>query len=360
MSKFLQYLKEYNYKYFASDKVNLDDYSIEEYEDEGEAFDKSKVFESDKVAGIKQINFCRYPKDIPSVFKYFLDGSRKIYKLGSMIVENRYTPIIAGQVGAVCCYRNDGKNIKKYKVLKDNILLLSDKMNNIDYSEIKQKVESMEIKGIKISLDKVNYEKREMDKPEDIAIAKVNSLMQEKEIELITEMTNSNALSIDKMLIIDGSLKFLKREINEEIFRNVIGVAKSFDVNKTGILKDNQDIGSYLIKLKKGERTQVFKFQQKNLTIGAWYLRIRDENYMKNRLDGIIKVEKVALKSEEEHIDGLDSELVDNISYFLLREGNVTSYGKEERWHKHIYSMYLAEKYLKNSFISDSYFTNVF
>ena len=42
------------------------------------------------------------------LFRFFLDGSRKIYKVDDMAYANKVYPIIAGQVGVGCCERIDG------------------------------------------------------------------------------------------------------------------------------------------------------------------------------------------------------------------------------------------------------------
>lgn len=43
----------------------------------------------------------------PSLFSYFLDGSRKTYKVDDMAFRNQVYPVIAGQVGVGCCTRVD-------------------------------------------------------------------------------------------------------------------------------------------------------------------------------------------------------------------------------------------------------------
>ena len=45
----------------------------------------------------------------PPLFQYFLDGSRKIYKVDDMAYRNQLYPIIAGQVGVGCCTRDKGE-----------------------------------------------------------------------------------------------------------------------------------------------------------------------------------------------------------------------------------------------------------
>ena len=43
------------------------------------------------------------------LFHYFLDGSRKTYKVDDMSYRNQVYPIIAGQVGVGCCLREQGE-----------------------------------------------------------------------------------------------------------------------------------------------------------------------------------------------------------------------------------------------------------
>lgn len=186
--------------------------------------------------------------------------------------------------------------------------------------------------------------------------------MQGMELQIINEMHRERVLDTDSMIILDGSLEFInKPKLIEETFRHVVGVAKSFNSNLKELLKRrDQEIGTILSTLEFGERTPVFKIETNQLTIGAWYLRIRHREYMRSPMDGIIKVEKVALKSENEHLDGIDTGLIDNISMSLINERLPTCYGSDSRWASHLYPIYLTEKFLKSSFKSDYHFLNVF
>ncbi len=87
------------------------------------------------------------------------------------------------------------------------------------------------------------------------------------------------------------------------MFYNVVGVSKSFDPmlptsnkNKRG----GTQIGAELLKLKYGQRTPVFlKENSKHRKFGFWYLRIRPKNKVSGPLEGIIKIEKMAVLEEE-------------------------------------------------------------
>lgn len=91
---------------------------------------------------------------------------------------------------------------------------------------------------------------------------------------------------------------------------------------------------------------------------GFWYLRIRKRTNIKNPLDGIIKVEKMAIR--EDIKNGFNTDVIDNISLSLLAEGIPTCHGRDNRWASHLYPIYMAETMIKSTFSSDIYFINQF
>ena len=148
-------------------------------------------------------------------------------------------------------------------------------------------------------------------------------------------MVNSGTLEPDHMLIVDGPLQFIRQDTGKpefaDMFYNVVGVSKSFDPmlptsNKSK--RGGTQIGAELLKLEYGQRTPVFlKENSKHRKFGCWYLLIRPKNKVSNPLEGIIKIEKMAVLEEE----GLDSSVVDNISLWLLNESSPTCTVKGER-----------------------------
>ena len=358
-SKFLDILKEHNLTIFPTERISLDYRESEDYQDKNEKFRESVILETDGSGKIRSV------KDMPysgiTLFKYFLDGSRKVYRVSEMLHNYKYLPLVCAQIGIACTERNE-KIIKKYYLETRNLFLVPDCMNEHDISNIKIDMENKTIHQVRIDeLIKYKYSKKENRKPLDLAIAEVNLRMQKLEVEFVTNMTKEHTLDTDAMLIIDGSLQIKDPRVNEENFRNIIGISKSFNVHLTELLKvKRREIGTLLVQLKYGERTPVYCREHGNIAIGAWYLRIRDEREMKNRLDGIIKIEKIANQKEDEHRKGLDSDEVDTISRCLLSERNVTCYGMDKRWANHLYPIYLTEQLIKNSFISDKYYINVF
>jgi len=49
----------------------------------------------------------------------------------------------------------------------------------------------------------------------------------------------------------------------------------------------------------------------------------------------------------------VDSELVDLISSCLIGERTVTPYGRDSRWHAHLYPISQAERVIKDRFYSE-------
>ena len=60
------------------------------------------------------------------LFKYFLDGSRRTYKVDDIAYNDRIYPLVAGQIGVGCCARKSPPQFEKVSLLKQNVLVLPD------------------------------------------------------------------------------------------------------------------------------------------------------------------------------------------------------------------------------------------
>jgi hypothetical protein len=358
MNRLTEILQKKGIVFYQADRLSLDSYYFEPFQDSNEVFDSDKVFET-RPFNVKK----KLQPFGDSLLKYFLDGSRKTYKIGDIITtDNKFVPVVAGQIGAACCVRDDNRKMAKYELKRRNILMLFDSIQEDDYIAIKESLETAYSKHIQISIERYRFDKLRDDAPTNAAVAALHKLMGDLEITLLTEMVmQKKALFPDAMLAIDGSLQFLTQKFEPGIFYDVVGISKSFNPNLTGVLKGKTHIGVALSKLEFGERTPVYRYAtqgHRRNTIGAWYLRIRDRNDVRNPLEGVVKLEKMAL--EENIENGFETDLIDNISRSILSERNPTCHGKDNRWANHLYPMYLTEKILKSSFLSDSFFMNLF
>lgn len=357
--------------YFPSASYSLDYYYDDPYQDMGERFDH--VWETGK------------PKDplIPlinkldlSLFRYFLDGSRRTYKIGDVVTANgQFLPIVAGQVGVGVCERTDGR-LKRFFLERENVLCIPDSIFSSEKIKLKNDL-TRELNRFSIGAPFTILEYKPFPKDQSLGviqerqenkpIAKIQEEMMDLELKTLDSMVKHNLLKPNSMLVIDGSLQFAKADI-DELFYNVVGISKSFNPNLSLIKSKagKAEIGSFLPKLKEGYRTPVYLYN-KTLSngmprkIGAWYLRIRPINRVSNPLGGIVKLEKIAVEESEKNKDhGFDSGLINNISKSVYFERNATCYGLDTRWPSHIYAMYLTERYIKSSFLSDTFFLHIF
>jgi hypothetical protein len=61
--------------------------------------------------------------------------------------------------------------------------------------------------------------------------------------------------------------------------------------------------------LRFGHRTVAYKMEVFDKVAGFWYLRLRHREHMVNAIDGIVKIERLALTAEERE-DGLETSIV--------------------------------------------------
>lgn len=302
---------------------------------------------------------------IPPLLHYFLDGSRRTYRIGDIILTNRrYLPLVAAQVGVAVVERgDDGRHIRPLRDLCKfrNVIAFPENILDDDLAELKCSFMDFGLP----SFEFLRYNVKPDRDPVDLAVARIMSAMHDIEVEAVKRMTDQHLLDHQSLLVIDGPLRFKKtgsRQFDIVQFRNVIGLSKtfrpSFSIGGTG--RARQDVGSITHALDAGERTPVFKSAgEDEKTLGVWYLRLRHRERMGNPLQGVVKIECYAIEPEELE-SGLDGDRINTISGHVLRERNVTPYQADLRWASHIYPIYLAETYLKSSFMSDLRFRALF
>jgi len=100
-----------------------------------------------------------------------------------------------------------------------------------------------------------------------------------------------------------------------------------------------------LANLKAGCRTLAFSLREGR--IATWFVRIRGPEYLDFPLMGVLRIEL-----PNPTMEGVPSEVIDEISGALIAERCVSPHGKDVRWHAHLYAIYLAEQAVKNGFVS--------
>lgn len=103
--------KETHGKSFKTYKYSFDGVSVPrfDYDDNQHKFTWKQYGETEShTKPIPLKDFADRIVSQPPLFRYFLDGSRKTYKVDDMSYNNQIYPIIAGQVGVGCCTRING------------------------------------------------------------------------------------------------------------------------------------------------------------------------------------------------------------------------------------------------------------
>lgn len=334
----------------------------------------------------KAINLTQLSKEIMSdenpLFKYFLDGSRRTYKVDDISYSNQVYPVIAGQIGVGCCKR-ENRRLSKQAYISQNVIALprcADKdgwESDLYFKRLLQIINDLSIlKKHRIEFSKIMiYDsiRNEDIKLENKGIEQVQDQMTDTEKLLVAQLVKENLLSYEAYLIKDGSLEYRKMDTGDyrELakiktnYRYVIGVSKSFNPERCHD-RSGKNNSSAIADLKLYHRTpaymyesQIVNSEDEQVFFAIWYLRIRDKKYTNNPYEGILKIEKI-LSTDSEINNGIDSELVDYVTANIINERNPVCWGSDARWANHLYPVYLTEKYLKSQFIGSNYFLNMF
>lgn len=314
--------------------------------------------------------------------KYFLDGSRHVFKVDDISYNKQVFPVVAGQIGIGCCKR-ENKKMSKELFYRELVLSLPDKANKDGWddeaffaSKLKKINDSTELKklGIKFSkivtypTSKINTKDTKLD---NLAISTIQDYMIEAEKRMVSELVKNKKLGQDSYLLKDGSLeyKIMKRGNSdlrtlEKIKHNynwVIGVSKSFNPESC---KDHtgKPNSNYIADLQLFHRTPVARYTQPGILgdvqFGVWYLRLRDKKLTKTPFDGVVKIEKIMMDEEIE--PGIDTDIIDFLSANIINERTPTCYGTDKRWANHLYPVFLTESYVKSKYISNELFLQLF
>lgn len=318
------------------------------------------------------------------ILSYFLDGSRRVFKVDDIAYTHSggrsvIYPVIAGQIGVGCC-RRVAKKMVPDKFKREIVLSLPDIANADGLSGFfpataKKLNDCEELKRIGIEFSTILPYKTAKDKDkkfEDRATACVQDRMIEREKELVAELVRAGKLNQDNYLVKDGSLEYKpskedrKDKKRYQTFKNnynwVLGASKNFNPEVCIDINGKPNPG-FIADLPLYHRTPVACYENPeylgDVQFAVWYIRLRDQNKTRTPFDGILKIEKI-LVTEEEINDGMNSELVDTLSAYLINERNPVCYGSDLRWANHIYPIYLTESFVKSKYLSTDSFLHLF
>ena len=321
----------------------------------------------------------------PPLFKYFLDGSRRVYKVDDIQYGKKVFPIVSGQISVACCARemNDDNTYRSFRHVMEQsypVLCLpvsansEGRDNSVFFRNLRDKINELpQLKAANISIEKVLYYLTKIEGNETLenkGIARIQDEMIDCEKRIVAYLMGKRLLNQDNYLIKDGSIQYkpMKTGDFKELsrirnnYRHVIGVSKKFNPN---LMKDNKDQSSAgaIAKLKLYHRTPAFLWQPGdewgNVNFAIWYVRLRAIDKTSSPYAGIVKVEKMLMTGHEAEY-GLSTDEIDTITAHLINERNPVCYGNDARWANHLYPVYMTECYCKSRFKSDYYFLNLF
>lgn len=317
----------------------------------------------------------------PPLIRYFLDGSRHVFKVDDVAYNKQVFPVVAGQIGVGCCKRVE-KRMESEAFCRELVLALPDKSNADGWddtayfaSKLDKLNESDELKKLNLSFSaifpyKTSRESHEK-KLEDRAIGKIQDYMIESEKRMVADLVRKKLLGQDSYLLKDGSLEYKVMKSGRDDLRSlqkikynynwVIGVSKSFNpescLDHTG--KPNS---KYITELPVFHRTPVARYGNMDfhgdVQFGVWYIRIREKSRTQTPFDGVVKVEKIMMDGELEN--GIDSDVIDLLSANIINERNPSCYGTDRRWANHLYPIFLTETFVKSRYISPKLFLHLF
>lgn len=317
------------------------------------------------------------------ILSYFLDGSRRVFKIDDIAYAQSsgrsiIYPVIAGQIGVGCCYRK-AKKIYPVKSEREFVLSMPDVANTDGKpgfwpATAKKLSDCDELKRLGIEFSTIlqyktskNDDKKFMDR----ATACVQDRMIECEKKLVAKLVREGRLNQNNYLVKDGSLEYRPTKEDKtdkkkyQTFKNnytwVIGASKNFNPEVCEDINGKPNPG-FIADLPLYHRTPVAEYENPmlgDIKFAIWYIRLRDKKQTRTPFDGILKVEKI-LVTEEEKECGIDTQLVDTLSAYLINERNPVCYGSDLRWANHIYPVYLTESYVKSRYLSTESFLHLF
>ena len=314
------------------------------------------------------------------LFQFFLDGSRRTYKIDDIEINRRIFPIIAGQLGVACCERQSPSKFKSAEFENNLVLSLPTAANpntknpELFFNLLKDKINSTKrIQNAPAKFSKIlSYSSAVQEqgvKYEHLGIAQIQNEMYLTEVKIVASLWQKNLLKEDAYLIKDGSLAYSKMQTGDfkeltkikNHYKRVVGISKLFnpELCKDRGGKSNAD---KIAKLKLFHRTPAYMHQDSftgDAKFSIWYLRIREAKRTDSPFAGVVKIEKI-LVTDSELENGLATEEVDLITANIINERNPVCYGKDSRWANHLYPVYLTESFIKSKYLSDIHFLNLF
>ncbi len=304
-------------------------------------------------------------------FKFFLDGSRHVYKVGDVLIAGTVYPVVAGQIIVGCCIREE-RQMKEF-LHSRKLVIAMPSIYDADHhgpnffrkkcADLNDEIDKDPNISLKLKIDRIIPYKidGEIDKGRNKylhqAITVVQNEMMDEERKMVNRLCQEYIINEDAMLVKDGTLEYKKdftnmpdADLDSAMFdlniENVIGVSKSFDPELLNDLESQ--IGKIIADLPPYGRTNAYRYLHEGKTYCMWYLRLRETPNASTRYSDVVKVELVIVGKTH-----ISSQQIDMISTHLINEAFPVCFGKDSRWANHIYPIYVTESYCKSKYIND-------
>ena len=295
----------------------------------------------------------------PLLFRYFIDGSQRVTNAGYVVdTKNRYLPLIIAQIGVATTELQGSRlHVKHYDAT--NTLFFPDSFSDEDLRAAETYAcTAARTSRLPLDLAFDRYEVDDTDRrpPVDRARARILHRMHGMEVDRIAALAKAGDVSRDALLLIDGSIDFyVDMDRYKEAFRNVVGVAKTFDLHRPYLSGSAAErVGALVSRLPTAHRTPARGTAHRNRTIASWYLRLHGRNRMASLEypDGVVKVE-VFPDNPTHDSPKLDAARCDRISEHIYALRAPATPNADSRWASHLYPIHLTERYIKTQFRND-------
>lgn len=391
MGKVLEYIQNNSggkYFCYGSKKISLEDNinDVLSFDDKPMSETKKSVFAETDATRLHVVNISqsliqsRFP-----IFRYFLDGSRRTYKVDDIAIGKKIFPVVAGQIVVGCCERKDRETFKPY-LLHHRIVLSMPTDFDIDDENINNNFCKLYCEKVNTYLSSTPFfvnngiklhdlflyqtdgfsEDPGKDKYLNRAVAKIQNEMTDEEQIIVNKLCENNLLDDDNFLLKDGSIEYNPRFSNLDIskwnllrsnYKYVVGVSKSFDPELIPDFEGHK-LSKTIASLKPFQRTKVYRYesQHSKSTFAVWYLRLRNSDFRETHFSDVVKCEMVLSNDT----DQIRTSLIDLISANIIREAYPVCFGNDTRWANHLYPVYLTETYCKSHYVNNEIIYKLF
>ncbi len=375
-------VKAYDSQKRFIDELELDTFGeFDDHKNDVQPKDKATLYAESRPSKMDQVEIlakCIALRKNNSLFKYFMDGTRHVYKVGDIAIDGVVYPLAVGQI-IVGYSGREKREIRQGHFRRFIVLAVPIQYDTNHQGEnfFRHKCEELNAKlkesplftkfGIQIN-SIIPYGKPGEDqgglgrnKYLRLAIARIQNEMLDQERILVNDLVMSAQVSDNnEMLIKDGSIEYKKDFTNRPDeamlsasqfalnFQYVVGVSKMFDPELLG--KREPRIGTILAELKPHHRTNAYQYYHEGKVYCIWYIRLRETVNRPNRYADIIKVEMIMKEGEQLK----QTPLIDSISAHLINEAYPVCFGKDARWANHLYPVYITERFCKSMFIDEN------